>query len=252
MRPDAAPISQHHVDRRTNVKIIDLSCPLDRDHTSAQYPTIGPRVAYHDLYTMPRDGRRVTEFTLTTHTNTHVDAPSHVFKDGKPLDELPLESFYGPAQVLDLQREALGEITGDDLEAAGSSVAEGDIVLIHTGWGKYVHKERAHPEYLAKNHPGLVESAGLWLVERKVKAVGIDCFAIRHPKLSPSLSPSDLQANKAKPVEPVHYHLLGAGIVILEQLMNLEQIAGQRVTAAFFPLPFVGIDGSPVRAVAIV
>lgn len=234
------------------MRIVDLSCPLDRDHRTAQYPTIGHRIHYHDLYTVPRDGRRVTEFTLTTHTNTHVDAPSHIFANGKPLDALPLESFYGPAQVLDLPREALGEITADDLEAVGGAVKEGDIVLIHTGWGKYVHKERAQADYLAVSHPGLVESAALWLVERKVKAVGIDCFAIRHPKLSPALSLADKQANKPKPVEPVHYHLLSNDIVILEQLMNLEQIAGQRVTAAFFPLPFVGIDGSPVRAVAIV
>lgn len=233
------------------MKVIDLSCPLDRDHRTAQYPTIGHRIQYHDLYTVPRDGRRVTEFTLTTHTNSHVDAPSHIFADGKTLDELPLESFYGPAQVLAIPKQARGEITADDLEATGDGVGEGDIVLIHTGWGRYLNSERAHAEYLAANHPGLVESAALWLVERGVKAVGIDCFAIRHPKLSPALSAADKEANKPKPVEPVHYHLLSNDIVIVEQLMNLELIAGQRVTAAFFPLPFVGADGSPVRAVAI-
>lgn len=233
------------------MKVIDLSCPLDKAQRTAQYPTIGHRIHYHDLYTFPRDGRRVTEFTLTTHTNSHVDAPSHIFAQGKTLDELPLESFYGPAHVLDLPRHAEGEITGDDLEAVGSEVGEGDIVLIHTGWGKYLNLERAHAEYLAISHPGLVESAALWLVQRGVKAVGIDCFAIRHPGLSPALSVADKQANKPKPVEPVHHHLLSNDIVIVEQLMNLELIVGKRVTAAFFPLPFVGADGSPVRAVAI-
>lgn len=231
--------------------IVDLSCPLDPTYRTAQYPTIGNRISYHPLYTMPRDGRRCTEFTLTTHTNTHVDAPRHVFADGIALDELPLESFYGDAVVLDVQKGELGEITAEDLDAAGQDVREGDIVFFCTGWGKYFWDEPRHADYLAVKHPGLVESAALWLVERKVKAVGIDCFAIRHPNLSPALTVADKQANKPKPVEPVHYHLLKNKIVILEQLMNLESIVGKRVTAAFFPLPFTGIDGSPVRAVAI-
>ncbi len=234
------------------MRIIDLTCPLDDTHQSAQYPTIASRVQFFPLYTMPRDGRRVTEFTLTTHTNTHVDAPSHVFKDGKTLSELPLEKFYGSTIVLDTPKGPLGEITAEDLDEKGGEIREGDIVLFCTGWGRYLHAERAQPAYLAANHPGLVESAALWLVERKVKAVGIDCFAVRHPKLSPALSPQDLLANKPKPIEPVHKHLLGNDIVIVEQLMNLESIKGQRVTAAFFPLPFLGVDGSPVRAVAIV
>lgn len=233
------------------MKIIDLSCPLDVTYRGAQYPTIGNRIRYNPLYTMPRDGRRCTEFTLTTHTNTHVDAPKHVFDEAKAIDELPLESFYGDAIVVDVPRGELGEITGDDLEEAGKEVREDDIVLLHTGWGKYFWSEPRQADYLAVKHPGLVESGALWLRDRKVKAVGIDCFAVRHPSLSPSLSLADKQADKPKPREPVHYHLLGAEIVLLEQLMNLDQIAGMRVTAAFFPLPFVGFDGSPVRAVAI-
>jgi kynurenine formamidase len=180
-----------------------------------------------------------------------VDAPKHVFEDGKAIDELPLESFYGEAIVVDVPKGELGEITAEDLERVGQEVREGDIVLLHTGWGKYFWTEPRQADYLAVNHPGLVESAAVWLVEKKIKAVGIDCFAVRHPKLSPALSLADRQTNKAKPTEPVHYHLLKNDIVIVEQLMNLEVIAGQRVTVAFFPLPFVGIDGSPVRAVAI-
>jgi kynurenine formamidase len=57
-------------------------------------------------------------------------------------------------------------------------------------------------------------------------------------------------AGKSRPIEPVHDVLLGNDVLIVEQLTNLHLIAGRRVRVCFLPLPFVGLDGSPVRAMA--
>jgi len=233
-------------------RIVDLTCPLETTYRTRQYPTISYKTYISPLFTVLRDGRDVTEFRLTTHSNTHVDAPRHIFDGGKPLDALPLESFYGDAVVLDIPKGELGEISAADLEREAPDLPEGMIVLLHTGWGKYFWSEPKHAEYLAAHHPGLIEDAGDWLADHKVKAVGIDCFAIRHPSLSPSLSYEQKKAGAPRPVEPVHHRLLSQDIVILEQLMNLEEVKSRNCIASFFPLPFLGVDGSPVRAVAIV
>jgi kynurenine formamidase len=56
---------------------------------------------------------------------------------------------------------------------------------------------------------------------------------------------------------PAHRILLAAGIPILEGLVNLPALiphlqAGHTVRLAAFPLRIQGLEGSPVRAVAIV
>ena len=38
---------------------------------------------------------------LYSHTGTHVDAPAHLIKGAKTLDQLSIEHFYGKAYVLD-------------------------------------------------------------------------------------------------------------------------------------------------------
>jgi len=232
-------------------RLIDLTCPFDPKYSVPQYPTIYQDIDISYKYTVPRDGRYCTQFTLTTHTGTHVDAPMHIYEDGKPLSDYPLERFYGEAVVLDIPKGELEEITAADLEKAKPEVQPDDIVLIHTGWGRFYEGEgRKHELYLAKRQPGLVADAAQWLVDKKVKAVGIDTFALRNPKLSPVLSEEEILAGKPRPKEPVHDILLGNDVLIVEQLTNLHLIAGRRVMVCFLPLPFVGLDGSPVRAMA--
>ena len=49
---------------------------------------------------------------------------------------------------------------------------------------------------------------------------------------------------------PVHRALLGAGMVILENLAGLGPLAGQAVELIALPMKYVGADGAPVRVVA--
>lgn len=230
--------------------VIDLTCPFDMDHSVPQYPTIAADIKLGFKYTLARDGRYCGEFHLFAHAGTHVDAPRHIFAEGATLDQISLDCFYGEAICLDMPHGELGEITAADLERAGSDVQRGDIVFIHTGWGRYYVDEPRDSYYLAYRQPGLVKDAAEWLVERGVKAVGIDAFAIRHPALSPALDVEARKAGAPRPVEPVHDILLSNNVVIVEQLINLDRLAGKRAQVSFFPLSLVGFDGSPVRALA--
>ena len=48
----------------------------------------------------------------------------------------------------------------------------------------------------------------------------------------------------------MHIKLLGAGIILVENLTNLAGLIGQTVEFFAFPLKMADGDGSPVRAVA--
>jgi kynurenine formamidase len=181
----------------------------------------------------------------------------HVFeRDEKrgifSVDDWPLEQLYGDTVVLDIPKKELEEITVDDLERASPEVREGDIVLVHTGWGRFYVEDRKSPTYLSNSRPGFVHSAAEWLVEKKVRALGSDTIVTNHPKYQFLPSSEESTKGVVKVHEPVHETLLGNDIVLIEQLMNLDKIKGQRVTAGFFPLNIRGLDGCPIRALAFV
>jgi kynurenine formamidase len=50
----------------------------------------------------------------------------------------------------------------------------------------------------------------------------------------------------------MHRVLLGADVVIVESLANLDRVPGQRVLFCAAPLNLAASDGAPVRAIALV
>ncbi len=47
------------------------------------------------------DSSNATEFSMNAHNATHIDAPFHRIKDGKPIDELSLDACVGDCELLD-------------------------------------------------------------------------------------------------------------------------------------------------------
>lgn len=52
----------------------------------------------------------LTAFSMCAHNGTHIDAPRHFIKNGKAVDELPLDAFVGMAYVA----EHCGVMTEED------------------------------------------------------------------------------------------------------------------------------------------
>lgn len=227
------------------MKIVDLTCPLGSTRRTPLHPAVRD-IELSRKYTLEDDGYNITQVKIFTHSGTHVDVPYHMIENGKKLDQMPLEQFFGEAIVLGIPRGELGKIAAEDLEEAlersGLDVCRGDMLLIDTGWGEYYVENPRDSGYLAEKHPGLMIDAAEWLVEKKIKLVGIDVFTIRHPSLAPKIT-------GIRP-EQVHRILLSNDILIVEQLTNLQKIAGKKVKAAFVPLALENVDGSPVRALA--
>jgi len=212
------------------MKLVDLSWPI--------YPGMARIPVAPDLDMRPcqqiaaGDSSNITEIRLSSHVGTHIDAPYHFIQEGKTIDQLPLEHFTGPAVTISVERQAGESITPDDLSRA--DVRAGDIVLLHTGWSRKFES----PEY--QRHPFLVQDTADWLVDHKVKMLGIDCVNVEMPV-------ADRPPDYAR---PIHHTLLRNEVLIIENLTNLDRIAGQRVRLYAFPIPYRGCDGAQARVVA--
>ncbi len=212
-----------------NARVIDLSQAVSAD--TPVYPG-DPVPRIEALSTVELAGAKTTLLALGTHTGTHVDTPSHILPDGRTIDELPLEAFYGAAWVFDVTRTGQkSPVQSDDLDT-GSPLCKGDIALIYTGssGGKTSNTARQLHSYLD-------ESAAEWLIDRRVKAVGIDSLSVDR---------YDSETND------IHRKLLLHNIVLFENLSsNLRLLTGRYVLFFGVPLRLKAAEASPVRAFAV-
>ena len=95
------------------MRIIDLSCPI---YTGMSVYPGDPEVLIERVDTFERDQWNMARIHINTHDGTHVNVPIHATKDGKNLDDYPLEAFMGEAVLFsseaDIQR-GIGVIFGD-------------------------------------------------------------------------------------------------------------------------------------------
>lgn len=183
------------------------------------------------------------EATLSCHTGCHVESALHVFEDGESIDAVGLDRVIGSAVVLDLTPvDARSLIDAGPLAAAeaalrdaGEAIGAGDILLLRTDWAQ---RAIGTPRYFPES-PALTEGAARWLVERRPKCVGCDFFE----------EPAARQPGWAAEEFVVHRTLLGAGIVLVEGLVNLVALPPRCTFFAPF-YKFAGIDSAPARAFA--
>jgi arylformamidase len=103
-------------------------------------------------------------------------------------------------------------------------------VLINTGWGDRVKG----PAYF-KDFPGIEADGARWLIRRKVIMLGMDL---------PSVHPKQYKA--------IHELLFRGKVAVTEGLINLSRLPHGEVFFVGLPLPLKKLDGSPIRAVAII
>jgi arylformamidase len=173
-----------------------------------------------------RDGASVnlSTLTLSAHTGSHVDAPFHVQIDGETVERLPLEPYWGPAQVVTV-RKAAGPLTAEDLQHVDLALAP--RLLVRSPGSSAPHD--LFPAEFVYPSPALV---GV-LARAGIVLYGAD---------TPSMDDADSKEL------PGHHALLNAGIAILEGL-DLRAAPDGVYELAALPLKIAGGDGSPVRAV---
>ena len=191
--------------------ILDISQEL---FSCRVYP--GDPAPERRVLTSMEDGAvcNLTALSLCAHNGTHVDAPRHFIRDGKSIDQLPLEIFVGPCWVARQE----GPVTKDDaaviLEKARSAQAHRRILI-------------AGNATVTEASASVFAAAGVWLVGNESQTVG------------PENAPME-----------VHQILLGAGCALLEGIV-LTGVPEGAYTLHAAPLNLGGSDGAPCRAYLI-
>jgi arylformamidase len=208
--------------------LVDLTMPMS-EHT---IPFPGhPPTEVEQLHRFEEDRVRSTIMRSSIHTGTHVDAPSRFVADGASIDEIPIERFWRPAVRVDLSdAEAGATIDLARLEAAGySPVSATDaILLLASGW-----TDRAwQSERLFEDIPVLARDAAVAIAAVRPAALGLDFAVDRGPPW----------AN--------HTTLLGAEIVLIENLMGLGALPAEGFEVVAFPQRLAGESAAPARVVA--
>jgi kynurenine formamidase len=210
-------------------ELFDLTMPF----SEKTIPVPGhPCPRFEPLTTLEEDGVRNTTMTISIHTGTHIDAPSHFIPDGASIDEIPIDRFRRPGVRLDLRSLAEpGEpITLGHLKQAGFDASEtrDAIVMLASGWSDRTWQT----ERLYGTNPFLAQDAAEALADASPSALGLD-FAVDDTKPWPN-----------------HTILLGAGVLLIENLMRLPELPRAGFEVMAFPLKLVGENGGPTRVVA--
>ncbi len=171
---------------------------------------------------------QIGKIEMVTNTGTYIDCPFHRFENGKDLSEVALKRYVDlEALVISVPHTKTIEITEKELK--GYPI-QNKAVLIHTGWDAKWNTEDYY-----ENNPFLTEKAAQYLKDSNVVLVGIDSHNI------------DDTRGKTR---PVHTVLLGAEILIVEHLCNLQLLPKSGFTFSAVPPKFKKVGTFPVRAYA--
>jgi arylformamidase len=202
------------------MKFIDISRPI---HSGMpRWPGDTP-AEFKLVATIPQGAAvNVGRLTTSVHTGSHADAPFHYNDAGAKMDEVPVETYVGPARVVDLR----GHATVTTALLAAHDFSKTPRVLFKSdSW--------PDPAVFPPDWPLMAADVPAWLAARGVKLVGLDVPSVDH------LTSKDL---------PIHHACDAAGVVILENL-DLRAVAPGVYELIALPLKIRGGDGSPVRAV---
>lgn len=205
-------------------EILDISLPISPD--MLVWPG-DPRPQLEPVAILSRDGVRTSRLTLSTHTGTHLDAPSHFIEGGRTVDQLDLSVLLGPCRVIEMTMN-VPYVTRQMLQTCDLGSA-GRVLL------KTPNSQRADQQRIMSDFIALAPSAADYLREQGVRLIGID---------GPSVDPW------AATDFPCHRRLLAADILILENLV-LRHVPPGAYGLIAVPLNLRGADGCPVRALLL-
>lgn len=210
-------------------RVVDLTLVIEPTTPAAERKfVVNIHNALHEVpgkVRPPGEWYVMSDVELMNHVGTHIETPFHCLKEGADLAQIGLDRLIGPAVILDLsQAQAEGGVTLEQVQAAAAAaggIHPGDMVFGRMGKTRYF------------------ATAGLvWLVEQGMKLMGVDSGGVE-------LSHDTTHANVN------HLVLFRAGIPLIENLANLDQLTRSRVQVYALPIPVKGLDAFPLRVIAI-
>lgn len=165
-----------------------------------------------------------SSIAMNLHTGTHIDSKLHMLPDGNCIDTFDLNRVITECKVIDLTTVS-EKITCQDL--MNKDISEGDFVLLKT--------KNSFQDILEKDFIYLDRSGAEFLVEKKIKGVGIDALGIERNQLD----------------HGTHITLMKSDILILEGLRLNNMVTEGEYLLFAAPLNIVGAEAAPVRALLI-
>ena len=202
------------------MKIFDISWPITQNST--EYKNKGTiRFEYVG------DSIQESIVRISSHTGTHVDAPAHFIKNGRTVEQIPLERLCGLARVIDCT-EKENSITENDL--LKHEIQSDEIILLKTK-----NSDLDFEAPFTSKFVYLEASGASFLLQKGIKAVGIDYLGIE----------------REQPNHETHITLLSKNIPIIEGL-RLAHIVPGLYTCICLPLAVQGLEAAPARVILLI
>jgi kynurenine formamidase len=215
-------------------------CARFRMEEISAYDHRGPAWKWHNI-------------SMSEHTGTHFDAPSHWISGrdvpNGAVDEIPVDRLVGPVAVIDCSAGAATdddyELTPEviaDWEAAHGHIPEDAWVLMRTDWSKRRGADYLNMRDDGPHSPGPTPDAIRFLInERNIRGFGTE-----------TVGTDAGQGAHHTPPYPAHFYLHGAGKYGLQCLNNLDQLPATGAVLIAAPLKIKNGTGSPLRVIAVV
>ena len=171
------------------------------------------------------DATNLRAISFGSHCGTHLDAPGHLFADGKTTGEIRLERLIGVVKVFLIKDRTSIKVA----ELEKMQIKKGENVFFKTRNSKLWNSKVFSPDFVF-----LETDAAAYLAGRKVNLVGIDYFSVEQFG-NTSLA--------------VHRVLLKNGIIIVEGL-DLRKVPAGNYFMFCLPLK-CDCDGAPARVLLV-
>ena len=233
-------------------RVVDLSYAFDA--STVYWPTAEGFKLETDFEGMTEKGYFYSayRYSAAEHGGTHLDSPIHFAKGRHTVDQIPLDRLMGAAVVIDVTKQCANNpdylvsvADFQDWERKNGRLANGVIVLLRTGFGKYYPDRKKYlgsdergADAVPKLHfPGLDPEAARWLTQnRSIKAIGLDTASIDRGQSTLFES---------------HRILFDKNIPAFENVANLDQLPVKDFSVIALPMKIKGGSGGPLRIVAI-
>jgi kynurenine formamidase len=239
--------------QQDNSRLLDMTYPYDEN--TIYWPTAKPFHLEKISWEVVEGGwwYASNEYSASEHGGTHADAPIHFAKNGRTIDQIPIQEWIGPAVKIDVTENcgknrdyllSVAEIKR--WEEQFGRIPDQAWVIMYTGIGTrhYPDKhlvlgtdktgDKAIPEL---SFPGFSEEAvSFLLTNRKITGIAIDTPSIDY--------------GKSKDFK-VHQILFAADKLALENIANLDELPASGATLYVIPMLIKDGTGSPARVFAI-
>lgn len=231
---------------QTSCEWIDLTHPMSED---TPHWVGWDALRVHPKVNLDTSIFNASEYTTIGQYGTHADAPNHMVKGGRSLDQIELTEMILPLCVLDMSAEArenpdlvLQPRHILDWEEKHGSIPEGSFVAFRTDWYQQMAGDMDNLDAEGNRHfPGWsLDALQLLVEERKISAIGHET------------SDTEAPITSGKTNYEVEYYILAQDKIQVEMLTNLDRCPPKGSIIFCIFQKVVDASGYPARCFALV